>query len=298
MVGREVFFYQLRRQRDVARTNRLVRILRAGLGFEGAGLVGVIFLTVAAENKALGRFQRVLGQAQRIGSHIGDKADCAFAGDVHAFIKLLCNGHRAPRRHAQTAGGLLLKGRSDKWGRGAALLFTALDAFDVKRVAGNFFNDLVNFLAAGKLNFLRFRAVETGDNAARFFGSPERDVKVPVFLGCKVAYLNFTLDNHSRCNGLNASGGKPSAHLAPEQRTELIAHDAVKDAAGLLGIDQINVDIARGSDALRDDFFSNFVKGDASGLFVRQAEKLLEMPRNSLPLAVGVGCKINNVSRL
>ena len=86
---------------------------------------------------------------------------------------------------------------------------------------------------------------------------------------------------------------EPPAHLAPEERAELIADDAVQNAARLLRVHQILIDIARVGNALLHDLFRDLVKGNTAGLLVGDLQKLLEMPADRFALAVRVGGKIH-----
>ena len=252
-----------------------MRVLRPRLCFENAGLTGVVFFTVAACYEALRSGGRVVRKAQRVRSHVGDKTNCSLAGYVHALVKLLGNRHRAARGHAQAARRLLLKRGGNERRRGRALLFSALNGLDVKLVLGDGANHLFDFLLAVKLKLFLLSAVKTGNEAALLLGSVECNIQKPVFLGRERLDLVFALNYHARCNRLHATCGQTSAHLAPEQGAELIANNAVKDAARLLRVYQVHVDIARGGNAVVDHLFCYFVKGDALGFFIGQLKHFL-----------------------
>ena len=85
-----------------------MRVLRAGLGLVVAGGLGIVALPVAAQDKRLRRSDSLFGDAQRVGTHVGDETHRALARDVHALIELLGDGHGAARRHVELARGLLL----------------------------------------------------------------------------------------------------------------------------------------------------------------------------------------------
>ena len=128
----QVLADHLGRQVHVRGADGLVGVLRAGLGLEASGLAGIVRAAVAADDIVLRSRERVLGQAQGVGTHIGDEADAALPRDLHALVELLRDGHGAPRRHGQAAAGLLLQGGGDEGRRGRALLFAALDRRDRK----------------------------------------------------------------------------------------------------------------------------------------------------------------------
>ena len=292
----EVVAHTIRRERDIRRANGLMRVLRTGLGLIRARLAGMILRAVVLDDERLCRGERLVRQTLGVGTHIGDEADRAAVGNIHALIQLLRDRHGAPRRHAQTAGSLLLQGRGDERGRGAALLLAALDARDLKRLGGHGGNDLVGRGLVRDVHFLIIgRAVKARTERAR--AAVKQRVEQPVFLRLEGADLIFAV-NHDACgHRLHAPGGQAGLDLAPEQRAELVAHNAVEHAARLLRIDQVLIDLARVLDALGDDLLRDLVESHALGLVVRQIQQLLQVPRNGLSLAVRVGREIDGSGR-
>ena len=78
------------------------------------GCGGQESFAVALGDKLARFFLRQLRDIGRVGAHIGDQADAAAFADVHAFIELLGQGHRAPGGIAQAPGGFLLQGAGDE----------------------------------------------------------------------------------------------------------------------------------------------------------------------------------------
>ena len=105
---RQVGLHPLRRQGRVGGADGFVGVLRAGLGLVDTGRGGVIGRAVAGVDQLLGLRLRLVGDAQGVGTHVGDQTHGALAGDVHALIELLGDGHGAAGRHVQLAGCLLL----------------------------------------------------------------------------------------------------------------------------------------------------------------------------------------------
>ena len=293
LLRREILFHTLRREIHVARTDGFVRVLRARLGLIAAGFAVIVLFAVKAADKAARGGHGFLGKAQRVGTHIGDKTDRAFAGDIHAFVELLRDAHRAPRREPQTAARLLLQRGGDERGRRAALALAALDGADLPRRLFHGGDDVLHFFFTVKLFFLVCRAVIAGDKAALLPGAVEMRIQIPVFFRLESPDLVFPVHDHADGNRLHAARGEPPAHLAPEERAELIADDAVQNAARLLRVHQILIDIARVGNALLHDLFRDLVKGNTAGLLVGDLQKLLEMPADRFALAVRVGGKIH-----
>ena len=71
--------------------------------------------------------------------------------------------------------------------------------------------------------------------------------RVQYSLSDEGADFAFALDDDAEGNGLDAAGGETAAHFVPEERRDLVAHQAVEHAAGLLGIDQIDIHHGRAS---------------------------------------------------
>ena len=267
----EVGFQILRGPADVAGADGLVGVLGIGLGLIAVGFgVGV---PVAAQDKALGLRQGLLGKAQGVGTHIGDKAHGALPGDVHALIELLGDGHGPPGGHAQLPGGLLLHGGGGEGRRGAPLLVGALHALHREGGVFRLPDHRVHLGLAFQLRLLPVLPVVAGGKG--LVAAQEVHVQGPVLL--RLEGLDFPLPvvHHPGGHGLDPPGGEAPADLFPQQGAQLIAHQPVQDAPGLLGVHQVLVDGPGGLDALLDHFFCDFVEGHPPGLLVRQVQKVL-----------------------
>ena len=279
----------LRGQAHVGGPDGLVGVLGPGFGLVMPGLVRIIVLAVAVDDQLPGGRQGLLRQAQGVGTHIGDEAHGALALDVHALVELLGHRHGPPGRHAQLAAGLLLEGGGDEGRRGIAGLVLALDALHGKGGRLHGVADGPDLLLAAEL-LLLLRAVEGGGEGPQIGGdAAEIGVQGPVFLGLKGPDLLLPLAHQPGGHRLDPSGGQAPADFFPQQRRELVAHDAVQDAAGLLGVHQVLVNGPRGGDGLVDHFFGDLIEGDPVSAVVGQLQKLLEVPGNGLPLPVRVG---------
>ena len=81
----------------------LVGVLRSGLGLIDAGGCGVIALAVAGADDIPGLGLGLRRDAEGVGTHVGDEAHGALAGDIHALVQLLGDGHGAAEGHVQLA---------------------------------------------------------------------------------------------------------------------------------------------------------------------------------------------------
>ena len=137
-------------------------------------------------------------------------------------------------------------------------------------------------------SFLARWAGKTGGSPAVELGRDR-----PVLLGHERADLALAVADEPQRHGLHAPGREPAAHLVPQERADLVAHEPVEDAARLLGVDLLRVDLARVLEGLLDGAFGDLVEDHAAHLLLglgRLAGELLgEVPADGLALAVRVG---------
>ena len=271
LLPREVALHLLRRQRHVAGSNGFMGILRVGLGFVVPGLGGVVILAVPSKNKVLGGSQRLLADAQGVGSHIGNQTHGPLPRDVHAFIELLGDGHGAPGGHAQLPGRVLLEGGGGERWRGAALLVGPLHGLDSEGLILRLLHNGFHLFGGFQLCLFPISPVVVGGKFRPFHVvAPEKRVQRPVFLRRERFDLSLAVIHHAGGNRLHASGGKAPPDLFPKKRTELIAHNSIQNAPGLLGVHQILVDVPWLLNGLLHHLFRDLVKGHAVGLAVRK----------------------------
>ena len=68
----------------------------------------------------------------------------------------------------------------------------------------------------------------------------------------KAGDLAFALDDESDRDRLDPPGGQTATDLARQERAERVADQAVDDAAGLLCVDEVHVDLARVRERVAD----------------------------------------------
>ena len=188
-----------------------------------------------------------------------------------------------------------MQGRGDKRRRRRAFFLAALDVAHGKRLAGYRIDNRLCLLLIFQFYLARCVAVIARGKLAAVGGLQQR-LDRPVFLGHKGADLVFAVNDQTGRNALYAPRTQPALDLAPQEGRQLVAHDTVEDAARLLRVDQINVDVARVGDAVLDRLLCNLVESYALGILILKPEQLLDVPRNGLALAVRVGCEINEIA--
>ena len=298
LLAGQVLLQLLRGEVHIRGTDGLVGVLGRVLGLEAAGLFGIIVLAVPSLDEGLGGSQSLLRQAQRVGSHVGNQTHGALSGDVHALIQLLGHGHGAPRGHVQLSRGLLLQGGGDK-GRGGVTLFVlALDCPHCEGVCLHSIHDLLHLLGIAQFHLLvpavelRPERADVGGDAAQVGGDG------PVLLGHEGANLLLPLHHQTGGHGLHTARRQATADLLPQQGGELIAHDAVQNTPGLLGVHQVLVDLPGGRDGLGDHLAGDLVEGHPAGLLLGYSKHRLQVPGDGLSLSVRVGGQIDTLAVL
>ena len=228
--------------------------------------------------------------AQAVGTHVGDQTHGAVARNVHAFVQGLGSAHGTGGRKAQAAGCLLLQGTGDKSRSG---LLCPLALFQLcHHVLGPFqalFNGAGLGFAFGQQLFAAGIGGQPGGKT--LVACAEGGIHVPVFVGLEALDLLFAVIDQAHGHALHAACGKAPAHLAPEERAELVAHQTVQHTAGLLCVEQIFVDGAGMGHALLHALFGDLVKGHAVRLVGVQPQNVCQMPADGFALTVRVGCQ-------
>ena len=276
-------------------------VLRVGGGAAFPAALGLadVVLAPAPADVAFGGGGSLVRDAQRVGTHIGDQTHRAMPGDVHAFIQRLSCPHGAGGGKAVAAAGLLLQGGGDEGRRGHPV---ALALFQLA-------HHIVFALQRGE-DAVRLLLVGDGQLfAGGGGGQPRRErrapalrfqvgVDVPVFVGLKLFDFQLPIPDEAHRHALHAARGQAPAHLAPQKRRQLVAHQTVQLPPGLLGIEQVHVDGAGMGHALLDALFGNFIKGHPVGRGGVQPQHVRQMPADGLPFPVRVGCQQNAVTLL
>ena len=293
LLGGQVLFDLLGRQGDVGGPDGLMGVLGVALGLEFPGLGGTVGGAVPLDDEAPGGGHRLVGQAQGVGTHIGDKTHRPLAGDVDALVELLGHRHGAGGGHVQLAGRLLLEGGGGERGGRLAVFLLPLHLCYRPGPRRHGVDHFLGLRLAVKLQLLVL-SMELGLKRPQIGGHPlQVRLDGPVLLGDKGPDLQLPLHHQPGGHRLHPSGGQPPADLFPQQGRELVAHDPVQDAPGLLGVHQVLVDGPGGGNGLVDHIFGDFVKGHPVGLVVRDVQQLLQVPGDGLPLPVRVGGQID-----
>ena len=218
----------------------------------------------------------------------------AFTLQIDAFVKLLHHLHGFLGGKVQLAARFLLQGRSGKGRRGSLFLFPVLDAVDGEPGVLHPLLRFHGFRFVVQLGLLAVQGIEPqGEGGFPAAGAGQQRVggNIPVFLGDKVLDVLLTIHHQPGGDRLHASGAQAFFHLGPQKRADLVAHQPIQGAAGLLGVHPFHVDgtgiFQRGFHGL----LGHFMEFDAAGRGHIHTQGLGQVPGNSFSFAVRVGCQ-------
>ena len=250
----------------------LLRTPGAGLVLPGVG----VFLPEVLDDEFLGGAQGQGRQRHGVGTHVGDQT---------ALIQGLRHAHRRADGEVQHAGGLLLErgGREGRAGVAGALL--GVDVGDGIDGPDAVLKELFGIFKRVETAVQQRADLDGGGGPLRV----EEGLHAVVGLALEVHDLLLAVHDQAQCDGLDAAGGKLGADLAPQDGGELESDQAVEHAAGLLGVDQVHVDLARVLDGVEHGGLGDLVECDAPGLGGIQFQGLGQVPGNRFSLAVLIG---------
>ena len=281
-----------------------MRVLRLLARHVDIGLLWHIRLAECFEQEGLRLVLRELRDARGIGSHVGDETGRTVASELDALIELLGEHHRLARGEAELARGVLLQGARRERSRRAALALAAAHRLDDELLLHDVLCDghrlalvvqgdlLAVFIRDGKP--LAIDLHEVGLEHCRLrLAQLESDG--PVLVRLEGLDLLLAVADQAHRHRLDAASREALAHLAPEERRQLVTDDAVEHAARLLRVYLIEVDRARVLDRLLDGRLRDFVEDDAAVRRRVEPQDECQMPGNGLSLTIGIACEIDLV---
>ena len=181
------------------------------------------------------------------------------------FIELLCEHHGLAGGKAQFAGCILLQGTRSKRRRRLALALALFHLVHQKFLLLEISHQCFRCLLIVQVKFF---PIHMGKLSLKHRGLvlAQFHAHRPVFHGLKGLNFLFPVADKLDRYGLHAACRKPLAHLAPEQRRKLVAHNAVEHTAGLLGIHLVDIDATRMLYRLLNGRFRDFIEDNAAVL--------------------------------
>ena len=233
-----------------------------------------------------------LRDPHRIGAHVGDEAHRLPGPQVDALVELLGQHHGLLGGEPQLADGLLLQLARRERGRRVLADGLLLDLLHDEGRTVDFVQDLPGrrFVRYADLLLALFDELG-GKRRGRVALQVGRDR--PVLLGLEGLDRALALADDAHGDGLHAARTQPALDLAPQERGDLVAHQAVQYPARLLRLELVAVQLQRPGHGLFDGVFRELMEEDpvkAPALFL---EHVGRMPGNGLALAVGVGGEVD-----
>ena len=243
--------------------------------------------------------ERVFGQGNAVGTHVGNQADGALS-HVDAFKKLLRGAHGAVGGKAQFAHGVLLHGGRGigcgGFARGFLFRhfghagFLALQC-DQNRGLGGFVwqRELLQFVALPLREF-------GGKLGAAFVAV---QMHGPIFLRFKGADFVFAFANQPQRRALYAPGTQTAPDFLPQQRGQIKADQIIQRTARLLRVHQMNVQAARRFQSSLHPFGRDFMEHHALYFLFHILHAALgfqnfgNVPRNRFAFPIRVGGQVN-----
>ena len=279
-------------------------ILRILLLPEAPRLLGKRARPVCPPDEVAHGDERFLGRTRRVRAHIRDEADRAAVADRLALVEPLRDLHRAADAEADARRVLLQLGRREGRRR-ASLPLLGVDLHDRNRGALDVGARGLGLFGGGET---RVRPVEPellalpDDDPRREGGLvlPEGHGNREVGDGDEALALALALHDDAERDRLDAPRREPSPELRPEEVRDLVADEAVDDAAGLLRVDAVLVDDARVGNRSRHGRLRDLVELGPVEDRVRKTrlQDLLQVPADGLALAVRVGGEIDRSGAL
>src|SRR5580698_2221990 len=197
---------------DIRGANGLVRILRVLLRLERVRRIRQVSTAELLLDPLADIRDRFRRNARRVGTHIGNKTDRAFARDLDAFIEALGYAHGAAHVEAKLARSILLQLAGGEWRGRVALPLLALNAanrpFRLLKLRDHCVGDCLVRKGWSIDGFdTRTLAVDpdkTGDERKTFLRFQFR-VNGPVFDRLKCLDFTLALDDETNSHGLHAA---------------------------------------------------------------------------------------------
>ena len=306
LLGRQMPADELGRAQHGGRPDGLVRLLsalrRVGRAPRAVERVAV---AVLGAHEAGDLTDRLVGEVERVGTHVGDEPDLLAATQRDALVQLLRDGHRLPRAEPDARRLALQRRGLERRLRVALLLRPAHlgDGVGERRGAGD---DRVGLVLRPHdpqrglrgvvlaLEVLRPRDAqpvhphEAGPDVALTTLTSEQAGHVEVGLRHERADLVLAVDDQPQRDRLDAPRGDARGDGAPQDRRQAVPDDAVDGPARLLRLDERHVEVSRVGERGPDGGFGDLVEGDPVGRRDVEAEHLREVPGDRLALAVEV----------
>ena len=116
---------------------------------------------------------------------------------------------------------------------------------------------------------------------------------LPIFNRHKSLDFAFTFNNQPQCHGLHPTRGKVTLYLCPKDWAQAVTYQTVEDAARLLGVHQIHIDLPGLGKRVRHRFFGDFMENDPFHLVRFHLSGFHHMPGDRFAFTIWVSGEEN-----
>ena len=266
--------------------NALMRFLGVlGFVFVNTRLIGHIVCAKARRNRAARRRHRFGGHINAVGAHIGD---------MPRLIQALRRRHTGLGPHAKFARCLLLQSAGHKRRIGVACGGLGLHALHAQIARAHRRCRQIGSLCGGNIKLVQLFACKLRQLGAKCLAARRGEQRGhrPKLARTKRLDLHLAFHHKTQAHRLHPPRAARSGQFAPQHGREVKPHQIIQRAARKIGIHQRLIHLARMAHRFGHGLFGDGVKRHARNgfaLFQARLQRLLQMPRNRLALAVGVG---------
>ena len=288
-----------RAARQVGRTDRLVRFLGVlrlrGIVARRLGQDVLAAAKILGDDRAR-RGNRLARNLNAVGPHIGD---------VAVFVEALRDAHSVARGEAELARRLLLQRRGRERRVGVARDGLRLDRADGELAGRDVGTRLLRRDDLVQVEAVELLAVPVRQPGDERCAGDRRECRLdrPVFAVDERLDLALAVDDNTQRDRLDAPRRLGAGQLAPQDGGQVEADEIVERAPRSVRIDERSVDFAGLGHRREDGGLGDLVERHAGRAALGEQALLRghpfeQVPRDRLPLAVGVGGEDDAVDRL
>ena len=201
----------------------LVRVLSALLRLVDVRLGGQVGRGETAADEVTHGEHGIVRDARGVRAHVRDEAGRSLVPQLEALVEPLGQGHGSLGGEAQLARRLLLQARGDEgWWR----VLAAFLALHRRHLQWRLPNQLDDLLRLPLVRQRRLVTVQPTHARSEGRGPFALDIELdgPVLLATEGFDLFLALDEQAHRHRLHPTRGKPTPHLGPQDRADLVAH--------------------------------------------------------------------------
>ena len=257
------------------------------------GRLGEVVGPVSVADELPHRLQGLAGDPGGVGPHIGDEAHRPFIPQFHALIELLRQGHGLFGGEPELAVGLHLQAAGDEGRRGIAPLRLLLDLGHPELGGLQVVQNPLHLPGAVGLDGLGAVLQQVGQEPRRLLAPARQASRDQYSSGTKAMMARSRSHTRRRATDCTRPALRPVLTFCQRMRADLVAHQAVEDAPGLLGIVAGPVQRHRVGQGLLDGLLGQLQEQHPVEAVVLLPQGLGDVPGDGLAFPVRVGAQVD-----